>query len=94
MGGTASASPIVLTKLKAASNSENIPKKYVSITLPVGKDIPIDLAREDTIPKELATEDTVVKTTKKLLTGKTESFLAIVLSLSFFKIINFIYPSP
>ncbi|ECR4418955.1 hypothetical protein F1K12_20280 [Salmonella enterica subsp. enterica] len=50
--------------------------------------------REDTIPKELATEDTVVKTTKKLLTGKTESFLAIVLSLSFFKIINFIYPSP
>ena len=52
------------------------------------------LAREDTIPKELATEDTVVKTTKKLLTGKTESFLAIVLSLSFFKIINFIYPSP
>ena len=43
MGGTASASPIVLTKLKAASNSENIPKKHVSITLPVGKDIPIDL---------------------------------------------------
>ena len=51
MGGTAFASPIVLTKLKAASNSENIPKKHVSITLPVGKDIPIDLAREDTIPK-------------------------------------------
>ncbi|EHU87608.1 hypothetical protein EC990672_3148 [Escherichia coli 99.0672] len=46
------------------------------------------------IPKELAREDTRVKTTKKLLTGKTESFLAIVLSLSFFKIINFIYPSP
>ncbi len=94
MGGTAFASPIVLTKLKAASNSENIPKKHISITLPVGKDIPIDLAMEDTIPKELATEDTVVKATKKLLTGKTESFLAIVLSLSFFKIINFIYPSP
>lgn len=37
MGGTAFASPIVLTKLKAASNSENIPKKHVSITLPVGK---------------------------------------------------------
>lgn len=74
MGGTAFASPIVLTKLKAASNSENIPKKHVSITLPVGKDIPIDLAREDTIPKELATEDTVVKTTKKLLTGKQSRF--------------------
>lgn len=40
------------------------------------------------IPTELAREDTRVKTTKKLLTGKTESFLAIVL----FKIINFIYP--
>ncbi|HFZ1059901.1 TPA: hypothetical protein ACIJS5_004095, partial [Klebsiella aerogenes] len=44
------------------------------------------------IPAELTREDTRVKTTKKLLTGKTVSFLVIVLSLSFFKIKNFIYP--
>ncbi|GAB8160884.1 hypothetical protein OkiPb00232_46050 [Escherichia coli] len=44
------------------------------------------------IPTELTREDTRVKTTKKLLTGKTVSFLAIELSLSFFKIKNFISP--
>lgn len=44
------------------------------------------------IPTELTREDTRVKTTKKLLTGKTVSFLAIELSLSFFKIKNFIPP--
>lgn len=32
------------------------------------------------IPTELTREETRVKTTKKLLTGKTVSFLAIVLS--------------